>query len=65
LKWGLFSLSGHQWINVALLFAMAGLYLFLFLLSIRYLRLVRKEDIEDLQALDIPKLNKLLHFLVR
>ncbi len=65
LKWGLFSLSGHQWINVALLFAMAGLYLFLFLLSIRYLRLVRKEDIEDFQALDIPKLNKLLHFLVR
>ncbi len=64
-RWNIFSYSDNQWIDVALLFMIAGLYFGIFLLSIRYLRLVREEDIEDFHALDIPKLSKLLRFLVK
>ena len=63
--WNVFNYSDNQGIGIAILFLIAGLYLGLFLLSIRYLRLVREEDIEDFHALDIPKLNQLLRFLVR
>lgn len=61
----LFGLSAHPWINAGLLFLVGGLYLGLFLLLARALRLVRREDIADFEALDIAKLNRVLRLLVR
>ena len=61
----LFLLTDLQWINIGLLFLVGAVYLVFFALSVRYLRLVRKEDVEDFRALDIEKLNKVLRFLVR
>jgi O-antigen/teichoic acid export membrane protein len=52
-------------INLLMLFVMGGIYLILFLLLVRLLRLVRQEDIEDFHALDIKRLNLILRFLVR
>jgi O-antigen/teichoic acid export membrane protein len=65
LRLEIFRCFENQWINVLLLFTLAGSYLCIFLLSVRYLRLVRMEDFEEFYALKIPKLNMLLHFLVR
>ncbi|MDH3982359.1 MAG: oligosaccharide flippase family protein [Kiritimatiellaceae bacterium] len=64
-KVGLFDLFDGQLINVGLLLTVGGCYLLLFLLAVRYLHLVRKEDIVDFQALEIRKLNLLLRFLVK
>jgi hypothetical protein len=64
-KIGLFGLVENRLVNVALLFGIGALYMVLFLLAVRYLRLVRREDIEDFHALEIDKLNTLLRFLVR
>ncbi len=64
-KSGLFGLVENRLVNVALLFGIGALYMVLFLLAVRYLRLVRREDIEDFHALEIDKLNTLLRFLVR
>jgi len=56
----LFELSGNEWLNIGLLFAIGLAYLFVFLLLVRILRLVRQSDIADFQALGIARLNKLL-----
>ncbi|MEA2069145.1 MAG: oligosaccharide flippase family protein [Verrucomicrobiota bacterium] len=64
-KTELFGLSGNRLVNMALLFGVGGLYMGLFLLAVRYLRLVRRSDVEDFQSLEIDKLNILLRFLVR
>ncbi len=50
-------------LNIVLLFAIGLTYLFVFLLLVRVLRLVRKPDIADFQALGIPRLNQLLYGL--
>jgi O-antigen/teichoic acid export membrane protein len=62
---GLFGRFENQMVNILLLFAVGGLYLLIFILMIRYLRLVRQEDVEDFHALEIDKLNRVLRFLVR
>ncbi|MEE9369769.1 MAG: oligosaccharide flippase family protein [Pontiella sp.] len=64
-RFNVFHLVEVQWINITLLFITGAVYVGLFLLAARYLRLVREEDIEDFHALEITKLNKLLRFLVR
>ncbi len=56
----LFERFTNEWINIGLLFAVGIVFLLVFLLLVRYLRLVRQSDIADFQALEIPKLNKLL-----
>ncbi|MDF7825897.1 oligosaccharide flippase family protein [Pontiellaceae bacterium B12227] len=61
----LFQLTDLQWINIGLLFLVGAIYLVLFALSVRHLRLVRNEDIEDFHALEIDKLNKVLRYLVK
>ncbi|WP_372795607.1 oligosaccharide flippase family protein [Pontiella sp.] len=62
---GLFHLFTYQWINIGLLFATGGLFLVLFVLCIRYLGLIRREDVEEFQALDIRKLNRVIRLLVK
>jgi len=61
----LFSLTENRFVNVVFLFLTALFYLVAFLLSIRYFRLVRNEDVNEFKALGIEKLNRMLHFLVR
>ncbi len=61
----LFDRVANEWFNVGLLFAVGGVYLLVFLLLVRNLRLVRKLDIADFQALEIARLNKLLVWLFR
>lgn len=58
-------LSENQWINIGLLFLIGAVYLILFIFCVRYLGLIRKEDVEDFQALDIPKLNRVIRYLVK
>ncbi|QBG47894.1 hypothetical protein EGM51_10990 [Verrucomicrobia bacterium S94] len=55
----------NQWLNIGQLFIIGLVYLLLFVLCIRYLGLIRREDTEDFQALDIPRLNTVLQFLVK
>ncbi len=62
---GLFERFENQPLNILLLFVVAAIYLALFLLATRYLRLVREEDVRDFQALEIDKLNAVLRLLVR
>ena len=64
-KTALFGLFESRIINLAFLFGVGALYLLLFLLCVRYLRLIRKADVEEFQALEIERLNALLRFLVR
>lgn len=56
----LFERFSSEWINLGLLFAVGAVYLVLFLLCVRLLRLVRKADIADFQSLGIRRLNRLL-----
>lgn len=57
---GLFERFTNEWINIGLLFAVGAVYLILFLLLVRVLKLVRQSDIADFQSLGIPRLNRLL-----
>ncbi len=51
-------------INMLLLFFIAVLYLLVFLLVVRGLRLVRPSDVEDLKALKLVRLNKALQLVL-
>jgi O-antigen/teichoic acid export membrane protein len=64
-KLHLFERFASDWINLGLLFAVAGLYLLLFLLLARLLRLVRRADVADFHALEIAPLNRALRLFVR
>ena len=64
-KTALFYIFESRMLNLFFLFAVGALYLGLFLLAIRHLRLIRKTDVEDFQALEIDKLNALIGFLVK
>lgn len=59
---GLFEIFQSQWVNVGLLFAVGFIYLVLFLVLIRCLRLLRPADVEGFQSLEIKPLNRLIHF---
>ena len=61
----LFEHFSHDWINFGLLFAVAAIYLLIFLLLARFLRLVRHADIADFRALEVRPLNRVLDILVR
>lgn len=56
----LFELFKNEWLNIGLLFVVALIYILVFLLIVRSLRLVKHSDIADFKALDISRLNKLL-----
>jgi O-antigen/teichoic acid export membrane protein len=64
-KASLFTLVDSRVLNLLLLFGIGGLYLVVFVLAVRYLRLVRQEDVKEFLALEIAKLNVVLRFLVR
>ncbi|VGO11532.1 hypothetical protein PDESU_00076 [Pontiella desulfatans] len=64
-KTRLFEVFESRLVNMAVLFAIGGIYLGLFLLAVRHLRLIRRSDVQDFQALDIKKLNAVLGFLVK
>lgn len=64
-KISLFSLVESRMLNLLLLFGIGGLYLLAFLFAVRHLRLVRREDVKEFQALEIDKLNIVLRFLVK
>ncbi|MDF7801567.1 oligosaccharide flippase family protein, partial [Pontiellaceae bacterium B1224] len=61
----LFTLVDSRLLNLLLLAGIGVLYLAVFLLAVRYLRLIRKEDVREFQALEIAKLNVVLNYLVR
>ncbi len=61
--WKLLELFETQWINIVTLFALGGLYMLCYLIAIRFLRLIREEDIADFRALDIKQLNKVFDLL--
>lgn len=61
--WKLLELFQMQWINLIMLFALGGLYMLCYLLAIRFLRLIREEDISDFRALGIKQLNKVFDLL--
>jgi hypothetical protein len=61
----LFSLMDNRWLNLMLLFGISGLYLVVFVFSVRYLRLIRQDDVKEFQALEIKQLNLVFRFLVR
>jgi O-antigen/teichoic acid export membrane protein len=60
-----FEWSDNRVINVLLLFAVGGLCMLLFMLSVRYLRLVREDDVNELRSLQISKLEPVIQFFVR
>ncbi len=64
-RFRLFEHFSLDWINFGLLFAVAAIYLLIFLLLARRLRLVRHADIADFRALDVRLLNRALDILVR
>ena len=64
-RMGLFEITDLRIVNIGLLFVIGITYLALFLLAVRYLRLVRNGDVKDFHALGIERLNVLLRFLVR
>ncbi|MDF7807583.1 oligosaccharide flippase family protein [Pontiellaceae bacterium B12219] len=64
-KAALFTWVESRLLNLVFLAGIGGFYLCAFLLMVRYLRLVRKEDVQDFQALDIARLNSVLRFLVK
>ena len=61
----LFERFDGQWVNLGFLFAIGVLYLAAFLLAIRTLRLIRKEDVREFEALETQRLNAVLAFLVK
>lgn len=64
-KIALFSLVESRFLNLLFLFGIGGLYLLVFLVAVRHLRLVRQDDVKEFQALDMPRLNAVLRFLVK
>jgi O-antigen/teichoic acid export membrane protein len=63
-RFGLLALFADKYLNLLMLFVLGGIYLLGSLLMIRTFHLVRREDIADFHALDIPKLNFFLDLLV-
>ena len=63
-KVGLFELFQSQWINIGLLFAVGLLYLGVFLVLLRFLRLLRSSDVEGFQSLEIGLLNRIIRLFV-
>jgi O-antigen/teichoic acid export membrane protein len=64
-KWlSLFEQTDSRIMNVLLLFTAAGICFLLFILSIRYLRLIRQEDVAEIQALNIGRVNRLIRFVL-
>jgi O-antigen/teichoic acid export membrane protein len=61
--WKWLELFETEWLNLVTLFALAGLYMLCYLVAIRFLRLIREEDIADFRALDIKQLNKVFDLL--
>ena len=64
-KTRIFERVDGQWTGVVLLVLLGTLYLGVFLLLVRFNRVVREEDIADFHALEIKRLNKMLRFMVR
>ncbi len=64
-KLRIFERFAPDWINLGLLFAIGAAYLLVFLLLVRLLRLVRKADVADFQALGIAPLNRVLRMFVK
>lgn len=64
MRYHLFEQFSQNWINLGLLFGIAVAYIVVFLLLVRVLRLVRKADIADFQALEITRLNKLMSIML-
>lgn len=56
-RWNLLGLFELPALNIAVLFLIGLVYMGLFVLSCRFLHLVREEDVADFRALDIKKLN--------
>lgn len=64
-KWmTLFERTENRVVNVFLLFAAAGICSLLFILAIRFLHLIRQEDVADIQELKIGKLNKMIRLVL-
>jgi O-antigen/teichoic acid export membrane protein len=61
--WKLLELFSTEWMNLITLFVLGGLYMLCYLVLIRFLRLIREEDIADFRALDIKLLNKIFDIL--
>ena len=61
--WKLLELFETQWINLITLFVLGGLYMGCYVIAIRFLRLIREEDLSDFRALDIKQLNKVFDLL--
>jgi O-antigen/teichoic acid export membrane protein len=59
----LFEQFESEWVNIGLLFVVAGVYALVFLVLVRAFRLIRREDIADFHALEIKRLNKVLGWL--
>ena len=70
IHWGseqlrIFDITENQVINILKIFVVSGIYLVLFLGVTRVFRLIRKEDVQEFQSLNIRKLNLLLRFFVK
>ena len=61
----LFEHFGEDWINLMLLAGLALVYLLVFLLLVRLLRLVQATDVADFKRLEITSLNRVLRVLVK
>ena len=61
--WKLFERFATDWMNLITLFILGGLYMVCYLIAIRFLRLIREEDIADFRALGIQPLNKVFDLL--
>ena len=61
--WKLLERFEADWMNLIILFAVGGLYMACCFIAIRFLRLIREEDIADFRALGINPLNKLFDLL--
>jgi O-antigen/teichoic acid export membrane protein len=64
-KLALFTWVDSRFLNLFFLCGIGVLYLATFILAVRYLRLIRREDVKEFQALEMPRLNIVLRFLVR
>ncbi|MBC8205865.1 MAG: polysaccharide biosynthesis C-terminal domain-containing protein [Kiritimatiellales bacterium] len=61
--WKLLERFETDWMNLITLFALGGLYMACYLIAIRFLRLIREEDLADFRALGINPLNKIFDLL--
>lgn len=62
-RYELFEQTDHFMANLFLLFAVGGVYLFLFLVLVRLLRLIRPDDVADLKTLQLVRLNKMMKWM--